>query len=328
MSEEAGALGSLHRLDPRQQWGNEATDFTPWIANQENISELASALGMELEVESTEVAVGAYSADVLAREPGTGGYVVIENQLGKTNHDHLGKALTYGAVLDASTVVWIAPEFTDEHRKTLDWLNDNTGDDLCFYGVQVELWQIDDSRPAVRFNAVSRPANVVKTALIYRSEGQRSEIRELQLAWWTQFADLLRERGVVASPRAPRPQSWYDIPLGRTGVHLSDFANTFDKRIGVRVYMRARRGGASALAQLLEERSAIESELGDALEWDPNPDAQDKTIALRKDCDLFDRTAWPENLEWLVGKTERFISVFRPRVQRLQLQAPEMDVDD
>ena len=138
-------MGQLSKLDVRTVWPHEATDFTPWIAEEESINLLGTALGLELEIESTEVSVGPYSADILARDSGTGKYVVIENQLEKTNHDHLGKSITYAAVLDASSIVWIAPDFTQEHEKALTWLNDHTSADVAFYGVRLELWQIDDS---------------------------------------------------------------------------------------------------------------------------------------------------------------------------------------
>ncbi|MEO0075833.1 MAG: DUF4268 domain-containing protein, partial [candidate division WOR-3 bacterium] len=146
-------LGILKTITPRQIWNNEARDFTPWLAN--NIEKLNKALGLELEVENTEVAVGPYSADILAKDTGTGKYVIVENQLEKTNHDHLGKAITYASVLDASTIIWIATDFTEEHKKALDWLNDHTSDEISFYGAQEELWQIDDSKPALRFNIIS-----------------------------------------------------------------------------------------------------------------------------------------------------------------------------
>ena len=97
------------------------------------------------------------TADILAKDTGTGKYVVIENQLEKTNHDHLGKAITYASVLDASTMVWIATDFTEEHKKALDWLNVHTSDEVAIYGVQVELWQIDNSNMALRFSVISKP---------------------------------------------------------------------------------------------------------------------------------------------------------------------------
>jgi hypothetical protein len=110
-------LGSLKKINPRTQWANEAINFTPWLAEDENIQLLAAELGIELEVESIEAAVGPYSADILARDTATGDFVVIENQLNKTDHDHLGKMITYAAFLGASAVVWLAPKFTDEHKK-------------------------------------------------------------------------------------------------------------------------------------------------------------------------------------------------------------------
>ncbi len=226
-------LGQLASVDVRRLWPHEAGYFTPWLAREENMSKLGVALGLELEAEGTEVAVGPYSADILARDA-AGNYVVVENQLGKTDHDHLGKSLTYAAVLGARSVIWVAPAFTDEHRKALDWLNDNTTDEVSFYGVQVELWSIDSSRPAVRFNAVSRPVEIVRQAIASKT-GELSDARRLQLEWWTAFRDALVASKLVGSTQTPRAQYWYDVALGRAGVFLSNTANTYDGRIGVRL---------------------------------------------------------------------------------------------
>jgi len=182
-------LGILKTITPRQKWNNEARDFTPWLAK--NIEELNKAVGLELEVENTEVAVGPYSADILAKDTGTGKYVVIENQLEKTNHDHLGKAITYASVLDASTIIWIATDFTEEHKKSLDWLNDHTSDEISFYGVQVELWQIDDSRPALRFNIISKPNQAVRQAARSKAAEDLSDKRKFQFDFWSKFKEKL-----------------------------------------------------------------------------------------------------------------------------------------
>src|ERR1700704_2625847 len=107
-------LGILKNVSPRQQWTSEAREFTPWLAD--NIKNLSTAIRLELAVENTEVACGPYSADILAKDIGSGKYVIIENQLEKTNHDHLGKAITYASVLDASTIIWIATDFSEEHK--------------------------------------------------------------------------------------------------------------------------------------------------------------------------------------------------------------------
>lgn len=312
-----GGLGELASVEVRQLWPHEAADFTPWLAREENMSKLGVALGLELEAEGTEVGVGPYSADILARDA-AGNYVVVENQLAKTDHDHLGKSLTYAAVLGARSVIWIAPEFTDEHRKALDWLNDNTTDGVSFYGVQVELWSIDNSRPAVRFNAVSRPAEIVRQAIAIKS-GELSDARRLQLAWWTAFRDALLASKLVGSTQTPRAQHWYDVALGRAGVYLSNTANTYDGRIGVRVYLSGQSGGDSALQQLDSERGAIEREVGHALQWNPNPQNRDKIIAVYRDVDLTDQEHWDEHIAWMLDTTRRFIRAFGPRVKKLDL---------
>ena len=163
------------QINPRKMWPNEAQDFTPWLA--ENISELGEKIGMELEVVGQEVSVGPYSADILAKDINTDSYVVIENQLEKTNHDHLGKSITYASALSAKTIIWIATDFTEEHKKALDWLNDNTNEDLAFWGIQLELWQIAEDTASMRLNIVSTPSTNVKT--IKSKTNKESESRNI-----------------------------------------------------------------------------------------------------------------------------------------------------
>lgn len=317
-------LGILTKTNPRSLWPGEATDFTPWMA--EHLADLAQALGLELELENTEVAVGPYSADILARDTGTGKFVVIENQLTKTDHDHLGKSLTYAAILDASAIIWIAPEFTDEHRKTLDWLNDHALADIALFGVVLEIWQIDDSRPAVRFDIVSSPAEIVRQTLTATRSEELTEARRLQLQFWTEFRSRLLATGKVPSVQSARPQYWYDVSLGRSGIVLSHTLNTTDKRIGVRVYISNKVAGA-ALPQLLAMREEVEREIGASLQWDPYPDKMDRIIALQREADVTDRGKWDEYLTWMVDTTLRFRTAFGKRVKALDLTTPHPQPD-
>jgi hypothetical protein len=311
-------LGTLKAIDPRDVWAHEAADFTPWLASPESIERLGEAIGMELAVEHTEVAVGPFAADIVARDTASGSYVVIENQLNRTDHDHLGKALTYAAALNANAVLWIAPTFTDEHRRVIDWLNDNSADDLSFYGIQLELWSVDDSKPAVRFNVVARPAEIVRQAAL-RAQGDLTPTRRLQLEWWTAFRDALVASKAVPSVQSPRAQYWYNVALGRSGYVLSCTANVDIGRIGVRVYLTSRFGGDAALAQLIESREAIESEIGAKLIWNPNPEAMDKIIVVHREADLAKRADWPAHLKWMVDTTSRMRRVFGPRIRALDL---------
>jgi len=311
-------LGKIERCDAHDIWPHEASDFTPWLAKEDNIAQLADAIGLELEVENVEVAVGPYSADILAKDTGTGQYVVIENQLAKTNHDHLGKAITYGSVLNASAIVWVATEFTEEHQKALEWLNDNTGDSLAFFGVQLEVWKIDDSRPAVRFNVVSRPAPIMRQAAVAKAGETLTDARKLQLEFWTLVRDRLLADHVVTSAQTPRPQYWFDVPVGRSYFVLSNIANTYERRIGVRLYI-SNKVAENALPQLQDQKDAIEREIGAALSWNPHPEKSDKIVVVLREADLWNRAEWDGYVAWMVDMIARFRRAFMPRVKNLKL---------
>jgi hypothetical protein len=308
-------LGELRKARVRDIWQNEAVDFTPWLAEDDNFKKLADSLGMELQVEGVEVAVGPFSADILAKDA-SDNLVIIENQFGKTDHDHLGKALTYAATLNASALVWIAERFTDEHRKAIEWLNDRTSEDLALYAVELELWQIDDSKPAVQFNVLSQPSEIVKQVAAVRSNGPLSDSRKIQLDFWTRYREELLSKKVVTSAQAARPRYWFNISLGRSNILLSVTANVPDKRIGLRVYI-SNKIAAAALPQLEAEKEAIEAEIGSRLRWNPNPGNIDKIILLDRDADLNDRQKWPEYLAWLVEQTSKLKKAFERRIKKL-----------
>ena len=182
-------LAKIEQVDLRQAWPNEAQDFTPWLA--ENIAELGEALGMDLELQQTEAPVGSYSLDVLAIDLNQNRPVIIENQLEATNHTHLGQLLTYAAGYDANVIVWLTREFRDEHRQTLDWLNQRTDENTQFFGVVVELWRIAGSPPAPHFKLVAMPNDWRKktVARMATSEARRwSDARR----WSMSFAQNIR----------------------------------------------------------------------------------------------------------------------------------------
>ncbi len=313
----APKLGQLKNLTLKSVWSHEEHDFTPWLAEEEHLAALSDAIGMDLQLERIEVPVGPYCADILAQDA-SGKYVVIENQFGKTNHDHLGKLLTYGATLGASAVVWIAEQFTDEHRKTIEWLNEQTIESLSLYAVQLEVLQIDDSQPAIRFNVISQPNEVVRAATAAKSSGPLTETQELQLEFWTMFRERLLEKKVVPSAQTPRPQYWFDVALGRANIVLSNILDTSGGRVGIRVYL-GNRIAEAALAQLEKDRVAIEQEIGATLSWNPTPEKRDKIIALNRQVDLADRDSWPEYCDWLVDRVAKFRKAFMPRVKLLKL---------
>jgi hypothetical protein len=149
-------LGRLALVSVREIWECEASDFTPWLAQEENIALLSEVVGIPLVIEAQEHPLGIFRADIVARDH-HGQYVLIENQLEKSDHGHLGQLLTYASGLQAASVIWITPTFTDEHRGVISWLNEITLSSLQFFGVQIELWRIGESDIAPRFSMVSGP---------------------------------------------------------------------------------------------------------------------------------------------------------------------------
>lgn len=306
-------FGILKTVPVRHKWSNEARDFTPWLAS--NISELNKALGIELEVENTEVEVGPYSADILAKDTGTGQYVVIENQLERTNHDHLGKAITYASVLDALTIIWVATNFTEEHKKALDWLNDHTTDEISIFGVQVELWQIDNSNAALRFNIISKPNQAVRQAARSKVNDELSDKRKFQYDFWNKFKDKLAKTKKIPSLQTPRPQYYFDIGLGKSHIHISNICNTESNSVGVRIYIQNKISD-TMLPYLESQRAEIESAIGQSLQWDPNPEARDKVILLLHQTDFENPQKVDEAIDWLIDYTIKFYETFSKIIKK------------
>ena len=206
---ETRGLGRIERIDDlREAWPREDTDFTPWLA--EHISELGAALGLEIELQEQEAQVGTFYLDLLAREPLTNRTVIIENQLEPTNHDHLGKLLTYAGGYDANVVVWVAKNFRDEHREAIDWLNRHTNEDAEFFGVAVELWKIDASRPAPHFNVVAAPNEWQRETKRSAQDANKSERNLRYQAFFQKLADALTERDSrMSARRAPKVGSLF-----------------------------------------------------------------------------------------------------------------------
>jgi hypothetical protein len=261
-------LGSLRRIDVRTVFSNEARDFTPWL--RQNLSLLGAALGLDLDVVDSEVRVGPFAADLVATDVSNQRIVVIENQLEATDHSHLGQVLTYGTGLGAAVFIWISPEFRDEHRAALDWLNEHSDEGSLFYGVEVELLKIDESRPAPNFRLISFPNEVRKEGVTgpgARTPTERGE------AYRRFFASLL----IVFKERYPGqtnvstalPQSWLSLSVGRSGV-TSGWTFTSDRRFKTGLWIDTEDPlvNKDLFDKLAAERTLFHEEMGHELEWD------------------------------------------------------------
>ena len=310
-------LGKLKRIDLREVWADEAGEFTPWLAQEENIKLLGDAIGIELEVEAQEKPVGPFSADILCKDTVNNLWVLIENQLERTDHTHLGQLMTYAAGLDAVTIIWIAEKFTDEHRAAMDWLNEITDESINFFGLEVELWQIGESPIAPKFNIVSKPNEWSKT--IKKTVTQSlTETKKLQLEYWTEFHNALVERTGIVKPHSPRPQQWMNFALGSSKVHLRATINTQKGWIRASIICKGGSGTAKVYFSLLKkDKEAIQSEFAGPLNWEELPNRKECRISIRHDVDPTKRQDWPNQHLWLAEKLETLYKIFSPRVKKI-----------
>lgn len=313
-------LGRLEKVDLRDFWQSEAGDFTPWLATEKNIELLGEAIGLELVVEAQEKDVGPFRADILCKDTANDHWVLVENQLERTDHTHLGQLLTYAAGLNADTVIWISAKFTEEHRAALDWLNDITDDKFNFFGLEVELWRIRDSVPAPKFNVVSKPndwTRFVAESTRRITEGILTDTKALQLRYWQALRDqLVAHHSAVRFPK-PRAQHWMNCSIGRSDFKLVPTANTRDNIIGVEIYLMP--PDAKSFYQLLrKDKDAIEAQFGYPLDWQELPGRKGSRIArFCEETDPTNEADWPNQHVWLAETLEQFDAVFRPRIKTL-----------
>lgn len=321
-------LGTLERVELRAHWENEAADFTPWLARQENLNLLGEAIGMQLEPSETEVGVGSFSADLLCHDlADEGARVVIENQLEKTNHSHLGQILTYAAGLEAKTLVWIARKFTDEHRSAIDWLNRVASEGLRIFAIEIELWRIGSSPPAPRFQVVAKPNDWTRAVREQAMTAESGATTSLRLDYWTAFGAYLAESGSKLQQPTPSTKYWVNLPLGRSGAHLSALVSARDRYIAVKVYFAGRHG--PTYYKLLEaQRAEIDKELGSEPTWERKEDRQSCQIHFQREANPADRETWPELHHWTREKLELLDRVFRKRIAALPSPTPEAGAED
>jgi len=311
-------LGKLVKVDLRHYWKDEARDFTPWLAKPENIQLLADTLDIDIEVEDTEVNVGSFKADILASET-HGRKIIIENQLDRTNHDHLGKIITYASGTEASIIIWICKAVTEEHRKAIDWLNGITEEGIDFFALEIELWKVDESAPAPKFNIVSSPNEWAKSVK-ESTKTPHSETQELRQEFWARLREYMLANKTSVKPRKPHVEHWYDFAIGRSGFHLALTINTQRDTLGCELYLEGDKA-KEALHLLKQDKELIEKEIGYELEWREQETTRDCRIILITNGDIRQRNSWNQYLDWCHKNIELFFRAFSGRVKSLNLES-------
>lgn len=258
-------LGKLQEIDIRKVWQHEQYDFSKWLAGEENIQELGDTLNLTLTDVETEKFVGNYRCDILCKDELTGKVVLIENQLEPTNHDHLGKIITYASGLDASVVIWIVASARQEHASAIEWLNKHTDEDLSFFLVEVHAYKIGDSDPAPQFKIIEQPNDFVKSVKSISKNSDLSDSERNRLEFWTQLNEILEERGKPFNKRKATTDHWYSIAMGSSECHISiDLVNKEHKiRVGVWIY-----DNKELFDKFFANKNEIEKACGFELAWD------------------------------------------------------------
>ncbi len=308
-------LAQLKQIDLRKVWQHEALQFTKWLAKNENLSLLSDEVGIEISLIQTEASVGKFYVDILAEEENTGRKIVIENQLESTNHDHLGKLITYASGFDAEIIIWIVKDVRDEHKQAIDWLNEHSDENANFFAIKMEVWQIGDSPYAPKFQVISQPNDWAKAVKKGSSESGLSDVKLMQLEFWTDFRKYGRENNSKLRFRKPFPQHWYDVSIGIPKSHLSLVVDTRNNQMRCEFYIPDDKELYKGFETFAKE---INSELECNLEWMFLEGRKASRIRTVSKANISNSDKWEEYFAWILSKSNDFQRVFTKYHKRLK----------
>jgi len=305
-------LSKLTEVDLRQIWSTEP-DFTNWLAKQENLDSLGEEVGVGIKLIKTEAEVGQFRVDILAEEENSGRKIVIENQLEETNHDHLGKIITYASGYGAEIIIWIVREAREQHQRAIEWLNEHTDGQTAYFLIKIELWQIGDSSPAPKFDILIGPNEWAKTIKAGSGDGNLSDTKLQQLDFWTKFRDFVKSKQPAISLQKPWAWNWYPIRIGYTGAHVALSINSLRNTLACELVIEA--GNKHLFDLMFDQKIEFERALGEAAMW--REGGATSSIKIKKEVSgsVFDQSEIENYFTWLYEKAMLFRKIFgkRPR---------------
>ncbi|WP_312102238.1 DUF4268 domain-containing protein [Pygmaiobacter massiliensis] len=284
--------------DLRTVWPHEAIDFTPWLAQEENIALLSDATGIDITVIETESNVGSFSTDILGTETDTGHTIIIENQLEDTNHDHLGKIITYAAGKNASYIIWIVKHAREEHKAAIEWLNAHTDDDVGFFLCEVKLYQIDTSNLAPKFVTVEVPNDWSKATKATNDSISQNE-RD-RLAYWTSLNDYAFQNSAFAKEfrkHKPSRDHWYTLSIGTSKAQMSFLRLKARMSVSVEFYID---NNKEFYDSLFEHKVEIEQAAGMQFSWQRLDSKKASRISIEKAFPIDDESDWNNEFDWMM----------------------------
>ena len=313
-------IGRLKAVAIRDLWPHEALDLTPWLA--ENPTVIGDCLGLNLTLEGTEVSVGSYSADLVFHDTDRRCRVVVENMYGSTDHDHIGKLITYAAGLDATHAVLLAEGFRPEHLSALSWLNEVSRSPFGFFGLVLEAWRIDGSRPAPHLRIELEPDEWSRSVRDART-GPLSDRQARCLEFWGEIQRALQQldsRWEVGRRASKNPWMVF-ASRNRVGYNAAFYGQGSKRRLRAEVFIDARDADSTAViyTDLHSQREAIEQRLGYGLDWEPQVHGRSARISISYSKFVSEDAAaeWPEAQQWLVQALSELRDVFDPVLEQM-----------
>lgn len=286
---------------------HEALDFTPWLSQDDNITLLADAIGIDITVDETESSVGDFNVDIFASETGTDRKIIIENQLEDTNHDHLGKLITYASGKSADIVIWVVKHAREEHKAAIEWLNNHTDDSVGFFLCEIKLYRIGNSEPAVKFEVIEKPNDWTKE--IKKSESI-NETQQLRYEYWVAFEDYAFKNPIFAKnfkKRKPSKNHWLNFSIGSSACHIAVSQIKQRNELDVELYIS---DDTELYNSLYENKTDIELTSGLCFDWRELPDRKASRIVVEKSVQLENKNAWESQFEWLIDVMVKMKTTF------------------
>lgn len=303
-------IGSLIEIDIRELWIHEQYDFSNWLSKEDNIKLLGDEVGFTLTNVNKEVYIGSYRCDLVATDETSGDKIIIENQLEATNHDHLGKIITYAAGLDAKSIIWIVQQAREEHRAAIEWLNNNTSKEIGFFLLEIHAYKIDNSRPAPMFKIIEKPNDFVKNSKNGYKEGEMTRSQSERLIFWTEMNKVLVERGKPFNVRKASTDHWYDVALGTSQAHITISLISKNNFITIEVCINNNKELYDKLYALKDE---IEEKLDIKLEWLRLDNKKAcRILTYINGLDFDDHSNYPELVNKSIDTVIKFRNVFAP----------------
>ena len=307
-------ISKIQKLDTRKIWQKEP-QFSAWLSK--NIDYLNDVIGLDITIQSTEENVGPYKVDIYGEDV-TGAKVIIENQLEKTDHTHLGQVLTYMVNLDAGITIWIAKKAVEEHRKVVEWLNETTPDDMSFYLVTIESITLDGGKTvAPLFTLIEGPTKESKKIGGAKKEFARSHT--VRMEFWTQFIEESNKANTILKNNKPGIDAWIGSALGFSGVSMNFVVSKNYARTEIYINRGDQDENKVIFDKLYSRKNQIETAFGGPLVWERMEDRITSRVKNQLDgVNVYEESDWAKMNNFLIDSAERMQRVFKIEVQKLK----------